>query len=61
MKDFFNKFPLAKSILAFLIGVIATYLGITIELPVNYTGVTPKVDSVKVITDSVKVDTTNAE
>lgn len=61
MKDLIKKYPFLKTILSFILGAIATYFGITSELPVNYTGVTPKVDSAQVIVDTLKIDTTNAE
>ena len=61
MKELIQKYPILKTALAFILGAIATYFGINAELPVNFTGTTSKIDTMKVITDSVKVDTTNAE
>lgn len=60
MKNLLTKYPFLKQVIGFIIGAITTYLGITQELPVNKIE-TPKVDSVKVVTDTLKVDTLTFE
>lgn len=59
MKNLLTKYPFLKTVIAFILGSIATYFGINADLPINHITKVNSIDSVSVVIDSIKVDSIN--